>query len=1033
MVSPVYLLVITITAVFLLQLADKLGRKFSLGIFYAALAAATGVSILWLAGLKDGAAPLNAFVAGFRGPFAIELYLGPAEAFMLVLINGIVLLASVVLNISLYRDKIYALSLLLLMLTGMNGLILSRDLFNIFVFLELLSISTYVLVALPRTTHAYAAGFKYMVAGGIASFFFLIGTAFVYKTAGTLHLDYIIRSATLLHAGPALFLVMAALMIELKPFPANGWALDVYEAGHPGIVSIISTAGTGAVLFVLYKLLPVLSRQMLHGILAAGMVTFLFSNLTALKQENAGRLLGNSSIGQTGLIISAMSLLALLGVQNVSVYAVIAGGLFVTHLFVKGIIFWLALHAGSSSIKSWSNLAGKPFLLFLFGLAVAALSGLPPFPAFWAKWELLKLLAGSGLYAVLGLILLGSLLEIYYLFRWLGYAVLADSTDAGPAPLTIVFPAAAAALLLVIASPLFSGILQHSDRLLLVIPAAGLLFYAIDWLPSRIKAGLTMAATAAAAWCILPDLSGIRQIFGIMFLGGAFIQLIAGVSRPGLRRGLYPAMIMMILSLAGITAAQTALGFFFAWELMTFASYLLILRSSPNTKTPLFYIVFSTGGAFLILAGLLTALPGGAAALSALNFSNPVALYLLLAGLLVKTGAVGVHLWLPGFYSEAAEDVSPIFSSVLSKASIAGMLIFITIAVKTLPDTGPVFRILGWIGGLTAFFGTLMAVFQEDAKRLLAFSSMGQMGYIILAVALVTHIGWLTAVYIAATHLLFKGIMFLSVGGVISRLKTSKMYEMGGMIKRMPLSFTAFLIALIALSGVPPLTGFGGKWLLYAGLISNGWHLLAGLALFSSAVAFLYCYRIIHTVFLGQLKSRNRQVKEASAWYLIPQYLFVMLIMVFSMYPRLLIEPISRVLGRMPGLIPSWQGNMLSHTLGYWNGNAVMMVTMGVFMVPLIWMLLRVRSIQKVKQFNIVFAAERPDRPETTHFAHNFFAHYTKAVGFLSLPLIKRFWHGVGEWVTSIASALRHFHTGNGQTYALQVVLYIAVLWLFMR
>jgi hypothetical protein len=128
----------------------------------------------------------------------------------------------------------------------------------------------------------------------------------------------------------------------------------------------------------------------------------------------------------------------------------------------------------------------------------------------------------------------------------------------------------------------------------------------------------------------------------------------------------------------------------------------------------------------------------------------------------------------------------------------------------------------------------------------------------------------------------------------------------------------------------------------------------------------------------------------------------------------------------------NWDGYTVISSLGYWNGNAVMMVTMGVFMVPLVWLLLRLKSITKVKQFNIVFAAERPDRPETTHYAHNFFAHYQKALGFLARSKVTAFWNRTAEWAHSLGSMFRHIYTGNGQTYALHILLFIVVSYLLL-
>jgi hypothetical protein len=161
-----------------------------------------------------------------------------------------------------------------------------------------------------------------------------------------------------------------------------------------------------------------------------------------------------------------------------------------------------------------------------------------------------------------------------------------------------------------------------------------------------------------------------------------------------------------------------------------------------------------------------------------------------------------------------------------------------------------------------------------------------------------------------------------------------------------------------------------------------------------------------------------------------------MAIMAISMLPNLLTKPISVIVGDYivkPDWL-TWQGyniTLASPVLhGNWNGNLIMLVTMGVFMFPLIWLLLVNAKTQKVKQFNIVFAAERPYKPWTTHFAHNMFAPYNKALGFLVKPKVTAFWAGVSEGAHSISTALSQIYTGNGQTYLLHIFLYLIVVFL---
>jgi len=339
--------------------------------------------------------------------------------------------------------------------------------------------------------------------------------------------------------------------------------------------------------------------------------------------------------------------------------------------------------------------------------------------------------------------------------------------------------------------------------------------------------------------------------------------------------------------------------------------------------------------------------------------------------------------------------------------------------------------VLGWVGILTATFGALMAVFQEDVKRLLAYSSMGQLGYIVAAIALMSHLGWVTALYLSVNHFLYKGILFLAVAGVIYRTGTRLMYRMGGLIKNLPWTFFAVMIAIIAMSGVPPLTGFGGKWMLFNAMMDKGWYWLAALAFFSSAVAFLYMFRLLQTVFLGQRKLEHKDLGEAPAILVIPQFVLIAVIMVFSVYPKLLLDPLSAAIDPYFASTLVWEGAALQTRLGYWNAPLVMVIVGAVWAVPLVILALLslTLKIQPVKQFNIVYAAERPDRPETTHYAYNFFAHYERALGFLVRPRATAFWDAASEWTHTMAASVRVLYTGNGQTYALFILIFFIVLY----
>ncbi len=279
--------------------------------------------------------------------------------------------------------------LYLLIVMGIQGMVMTRDLFNLFVFLEIVSVATYGLLSLRDTPAALAATFKYIMATVLASTFFLIGTMLLYAVTGILNIDDLIAVSGSM-SGPiayaALTFLLACLLLELKPFPANGWGLDVYETARSDVAAMISGAVSAGVLFSFLKLLPLFKDQ-LEVIAVLGAATFLFSNLVGLRQTKAQRLLGYSSVGQMALLTMAAALLRSLDADNA--VPLVVGGLFVNHLFAKVGLFWLAGYVGKEELQDWSVLRAQPGALLLFGVLLVAISGLPPFPGFWAKWRLI--------------------------------------------------------------------------------------------------------------------------------------------------------------------------------------------------------------------------------------------------------------------------------------------------------------------------------------------------------------------------------------------------------------------------------------------------------------------------------------------------------------------------------------------------------------------------------------------------------------------------------------------------------------------
>ena len=503
--------------------------------------------------------------------------------------------------------------------------------------------------------------------------------------------------------------------------------------------------------------------------------------------------------------------------------------------------------------------------------------------------------------------------------------------------------------------------------------------------------------------------------------------------------GFYPSAMLMYAGLALLIDAKTSFAFFAAWEVLTLGSYFLILRGKLSEPHALSYILFSLGGAFALLAGFALAaggvqpfaLEGLKAVPAALA---PVVFILLALGFMTKTASIGLHIWLPGAHAEAETDVSPMVSGILLKAGLFGLWLLLTHMGHQMLYGVDLTHVLVWIGALSAFIGAVLAVFQEDAKRLLAYSSISQLGYALFGLGLMTHLGWLLALMFVINHYLYKSMLFLAVGGVYKRTHTRLMYKMGGLITLMPFTFVSVLVGIIAMSGVPPLSGFGGRWIFYQAILDGGQKLPLVLIFMTGPVGFLYLFRLIHAIFLGQLKDEHRKLKEAPFWVMVPQMLYVALLIAFAALPGMALRRVDAYLGTIFGDHPlvwgGFAGREIFSQYGYWNPIAIWLVIIVIFVSVFAILIGMNHNAQWVKQFNIVYAGERPFKPQTTHFAWNFFAPYRKAMGLIEAPVATTFWNGVTDGLAGTAEFGRRLYTGNGQTYAVQVLFFVIAVYL---
>ena len=367
-----------------------------------------------------------------------------------------------------------------------------------------------------------------------------------------------------------------------------------------------------------------------------------------------------------------------------------------------------------------------------------------------------------------------------------------------------------------------------------------------------------------------------------------------------------------VLSMVLIVTTSNFLWFVFFWEVMTFTSYLLMVWENDEEyvrKAGWKYFVTMHVASTLPLIVALALLYAKAGSIEGLNFNNlsklhlgPIYYLLFLLGFGSKAGVVPLHFWLPDAHPAAPSNVSALLSGAMIKVAVYG-LIRTTCFILGLNETfGYIVAILGTV---TLTVGTLYALKQTDAKRLLAYHSVGQMGYIWLGVgagialmakggsyAAFGAIAMAAGLYHLVNHAIFKGLLFLSAGSVLYRTHTRELNVLGGLAKLMPLTALFTFIAAMSIAGEPPFNGFMSKWMIYQGTFLSGDGLLVFcgvMALFISAATLASFVKFYTTAFGGVPTKVTENAEEVPSSMLVGKGFLATLCLLFGLIPSSII------------------------------------------------------------------------------------------------------------------------------------------------
>jgi NADH-quinone oxidoreductase subunit M len=376
--------------------------------------------------------------------------------------------------------------------------------------------------------------------------------------------------------------------------------------------------------------------------------------------------------------------------------------------------------------------------------------------------------------------------------------------------------------------------------------------------------------------------------------------------------------LLFLLSLAGILGAfftDNFLQLFFYFELIIWTTMFLIPQGKSR-EAAVSYFGFSVAGSVAMLIGIfMIYINNGhsfdiASGLAALSGTKAIWVFILfMLASFSKLGIFPLHIWLPIAHGNAPHPFSPVLSGALVKL---GAFIGVLALVKIAPASGVIGvidmhvaqYIVALLGSVSIIFGTMMAIKEDDAKKLLAYSSMSHGGYILVSFSILNSVGFAGGLYHILAHALASAGAFMAIATVARAAGTTKMKELGGMIHKMPITYLAYLIAIISMAGIPPMGGFVSKWLIFQAVINKGMIFVTIAVFFGSVGSFLYVFRPLASLFLGQELTEYKGIKEAPVVMLIPTFIIMGLNMYTGTFPSKVFEFINKIVieAGFPGL-----------------------------------------------------------------------------------------------------------------------------------
>ncbi|MBP9044225.1 MAG: hypothetical protein KBG49_12135 [Spirochaetes bacterium] len=370
----------------------------------------------------------------------------------------------------------------------------------------------------------------------------------------------------------------------------------------------------------------------------------------------------------------------------------------------------------------------------------------------------------------------------------------------------------------------------------------------------------------------------------------------------------------------GVLLARDLLSFFIFFEIMTFLVFFLVqdgnkLGYKLSDEASIKYIVWALICTSTLLAAvsLLFFKVGNfgyveiAGYLSQAQAPFVLLIFSLFAfGFLVEAAIMPFHMWASLTYTESPTSVSVVLSTVVKNVSICVLILFVftlfgvnffSTIMPTALGSSLVFDILQWLSAITIFISTFASINAQDMKKIIAWSSIAQGGFVLLGLSLLTPLGVTGGILHLINEVVFTAILFLAAGNVIYATQTKNLSGLGGLVKKMPITFLAMFCGIIATVGAPPLNGFASKYLIFEALLQANKVALFVVTLIGVVGSIFYSYKLIRMVFFGRAKGNYEGIKEVPILMRIPAIVLSVVALLFGVFPGITMKLVSKMTG----------------------------------------------------------------------------------------------------------------------------------------